>query len=841
MEVCPDEIGNAATAAEASRVELERCRRELAECHRRMDQMEAFFTHVADAIFVVEPDGRIIDVNPAACASLGYSREELLSMHPWDFMAGASREEILHLIRNMKCGVPVAIERTYRGKSGEEKIMEVRMTRCDLGERDLVIVSCRDATQRKWAEALLGGEKQLLEMVANGDSLPLILDAVCRVVEEVSTGSICSILLLDATGERLMHGAAPSLPKSYIDAINGRAIEPCTGPCAMAACRRQTVIIPDIADLPPGTEYRDLALAHGLRACWSTPILSSEKKVLGTFAIYSRKPGSPTPQQYQVIEQITHLAAVAIERKRAEDALRRSEAYLSEAQRLSLTGSFGWNVSSGEIIWSCETYCIMGVERTIRPSLELVFQRVHPEDLERMRKTIDRVSREGTDLDFEHRLLMPDGAVKHVHVVARAAKDELNGLEFIGAVMDITGQEKIEQALSAAERLARGQVEALTRTLDVMAMESDPDRLVEHVLRLITSQLGAHSSSVWLMDEATDLMVFEFAWEDNKLKTKQDPWMAAINPSAPAQAHWPWPEVARTGKPYVLEDMREGPDVPWRGHLLAQGIITVLIVPLMIAGQVAGVIGIRFTRKRVFRPEEMELAQALANQAMLAIQLIRLSARNREAAVAAERNRMARDIHDTLAQGFTGVIVQLEAAEDAMSQGLARETGKHLEQAGEVARESLKEARRSVQALRPQALEDKDLCDALEDLFRKMTAGTSLRAEFNVEGPSRPRPAEWDENLLRIGQEVLTNALRHAHATEFEAKLMFDTTDIRLELHDNGRGFEPGRRQDGFGLLGIRERVERMGGALAIQSADGHGTTISITLPLAKTAPLLTP
>src|SRR5208337_3566406 len=117
---------------------------------------------------------------------------------------------------------------------------------------------------------------------------------------------------------------------------------------------------------------------------------------------------------------------------------------------------------------------------------------------------------------------------------------------------------------------------------------------------------------------------------------------------------------------------------------------------MLIAGQVEGVIGIRFTRKRAFRSEEMELAQALAHQAMLAFQLRRLSHQSRQAAVAAERNRMARDIHDTLAQGFTGVIMQLEAAEEAMSQSLASKAEEHVTRAGELAREGLGEARRSV-------------------------------------------------------------------------------------------------------------------------------------------------
>ena len=160
----------------------------------------------------------------------------------------------------------------------------------------------------------------------------------------------------------------------------------------------------------------------------------------------------------------------------------------------------------------------------------------------------------------------------------------------------------------------------------------------------------------------------------------------------------------------------------FKAHLREMGVHTILFVPMLVAGRVSGFIGIRFTLKRDFRQEEIELTRALAHQATLAIQLTRLSAQSRQSAVMAERNRMARDIHDTLAQGFTGVIVQLEAVEEAMSRNQAVKASGHLNRAGELARESLREARRSVQALRPQALEEKQLSEALKDLIEKMTA-----------------------------------------------------------------------------------------------------------------------
>ena len=139
------------------------------------------------------------------------------------------------------------------------------------------------------------------------------------------------------------------------------------------------------------------------------------------------------------------------ERKLAADALRRGEAYLSEAQRLSHTGSFGWDISSGEIYWSLETFRIFGYEPTTKPSVELVLERTHPEDRLVVQRVIDRASRERKDFDFERRLLMPDGSVKYLQVVAHALDNPSGNVEFVGAVMDITEQKRAQEALEKAQ------------------------------------------------------------------------------------------------------------------------------------------------------------------------------------------------------------------------------------------------------------------------------------------------------------------------------------------------------------------------------------------------------
>ena len=179
------------------------------------------------------------------------------------------------------------------------------------------------AQERDAKSSYVSPEGRILEMVARGTSLSRVLDGLCRLVEEQAPGVLVSILLLD--GDRLRHGGAPSLPKAYTDAIDGAVIGPTAGSCGTAAYRAQQVIVADIATDPLWADYRELALPHGLRACWSTPIFSPDGAVIATLAMYFREPRSPSPRDQRIVEQITHLAGIAIQRKLDENQLRDSE------------------------------------------------------------------------------------------------------------------------------------------------------------------------------------------------------------------------------------------------------------------------------------------------------------------------------------------------------------------------------------------------------------------------------------------------------------------------------------------------------------------------------------
>ena len=201
----------------------------------------------------------------------------------------------------------------------------------------------------------------------------------------------------------------------------------------------------------------------------------------------------------------------------------------------------------------------------------------------------------------------------------------------------------------------------------------------------------------------------------------------------------------------------------------------------------------------------------------------------REAGVQEERRRMAGEIHDTLAQGLTGIVAQLEALDHAQRTG--GNWRRHLDTAVSLARESLTEARRSVRAVAPQALEDARLPDAIAEVARRWSSINGVEAEVITTGTARPLHPDLEVGLLRTAQEALANVGRHAHASRVGLTLSYMEDVVTLDVRDDGVGFTP-NGSAGFGLVAMRERVQRLEGQLAVESEPGAGTAISASVPV---------
>jgi PAS domain S-box-containing protein len=528
------------------------------------------------------------------------------------------------------------------------------------------------------------------------------------------------------------------------------------------------------------------------------------------------------------------------EKKNAEEALRASEAKLEEAQRIAHVGYWERDVNTDLINWSDETYRIFGKqpqESIVR--LSDLAKWIHPEDREIMGCAVDKALRGEQRYNVEYRVIRPNGEVRFVHSSGDVIKDESGRpLRMFGTVQDITDRKRAEEALGASERLARGQLEALKSTLEVLAKEPDTDRLLEHLLRTIAEQFGAHSCSVWLRDKATETIALELVFERGRIVKKTDPKFAGTDLRLLMREFWPRPGDFHMGKPNPIEDIRVSPRFALvdRLQLIPMGVITLLLVPMSVSGQLEGAIGIRFSEKRLFRSEEMELAQALASQAMLAIQLMRLSQQTRRAAVIAERNRVAQELHDTLLQGFTGIGLRLDAITNSLPPSLAT-TKEQMQKILEQSDEYLTEARRSVWQLRSPFLESPiDFPEALKKASERALQGTGIPLRFTTYGAAYKLASEIEDNFLRICEEAVTNAVKHANPTEVEVTLEYSAKELRLQIQDNGCGFDldgpDGKKAGHFGLLGIRERTKYLAGNLSLSSQPGQGTEILVAVGL---------
>ena len=336
---------------------------------------------------------------------------------------------------------------------------------------DVDLIVCRDLTERKQEELFRTGQSHVLEMIARGEPLESVLTSLMLLIEAQADEMLCSILLLSDDGAHVRHGAAPSLPLHYVKAVDGAPIGPKNGSCGTAMYLAKPVIVTDIFTDPLWEDYRGLAEASGLRACWSTPILSGSGKVLGSFAMYSRQPQSPSGSEAKLTEVATHIAGIAIERQRWEDELRRTQGQLAHVARVTtmgeLTASIAHEVNQplGAIVGNADI-CIDWLAGE------------HP-DLSKVAEALEDISRDG------HR------ASEVISRIRGLAKKQLP----LKSTLDINEVAREAQALVNHEANMRGVTLLTEFGAELPAVSGDRVQLQQVLLNLLMNGMDAMTTT----------------------------------------------------------------------------------------------------------------------------------------------------------------------------------------------------------------------------------------------------------------------------------------------------------------------------------------------------------
>jgi signal transduction histidine kinase len=382
-----------------------------------------------------------------------------------------------------------------------------------------------------------------------------------------------------------------------------------------------------------------------------------------------------------------------------------------------------------------------------------------------------------------------------------------------------------------AEELARGQSQMLIQSMSFLAAESNLDTFLGHVLKVTVQQLDGVGGTLWFPDPLTGTTRLHLEYLDKRIIPACESQHPAVLRPLPVGGRGVSTFPIEHAETYVLSGAVAGMPEENRAYIYSLGVRTLLTVPMILGRETVGWICVRSSQADLAELErKIHLAEALANQATLAVQMARLGEQAREAAVLSERNRIARDIHDTLAQGFTGVLLNLEAANRTLKKSNLDEAMEHIDLARGLAQSCLQEARLSVSALRPEVSQRADLQQMLRTQVERLLA-SGIHATLRNSGAATDLLPQVEAELARIAQESITNVLKHAQPRQVDVSLVYAPNRITLSIVDQGEGFDVNLRHDGFGLLGMRERAERIGARLIITSTPRLGTRVETILP----------
>lgn len=406
----------------------------------------------ANAIVITDRSGVIQWVNAAFTTITGYTRAEALGKNPRELVKSGQQTAVYYeqMWATLLAGKPWRGELVNRRRDGSHYTEEKYITPVldAQGEITHFISIDQDISARKRLQTSSENDRIVLELIARNAPLPDLLSQLLQGYERLLPGMIGSVLLLDPDQRHLRHGAAPHLPADYCAAIDGAEIGPQAGSCGTAAYTNQTVIVADIASHPLWADFRELALSHGLRACWSMPIRASSGQVLGTFAFYFRSPRTPNTAELHEIAHGADLASLALERKQSTQALALSEQRFAMAVEASNTGIWDWDLEFGRVYLSPLWKRLLGYadDELVNEFSEWA-TRLHPEDKQVFYAALNDEAATATGaIELEHRLRHKDGSWHWFRMRTTALRDANGQVQrIIGAHEDITEARQIAE------------------------------------------------------------------------------------------------------------------------------------------------------------------------------------------------------------------------------------------------------------------------------------------------------------------------------------------------------------------------------------------------------------
>ena len=792
---------------------------------------------VSDAVVALDRDWRYTYVNHRAAELFGRKPEDLLGRHIWTtFPEGVGQPFHLAYEKAMAEQAVIKIENYYEPW---DRWFENRI----YPSPDGLSIFFHEITDRKRAEqvaqdnaALVEGQNQVLESIARNEPLERTLDMLLRLIEAQCPEMVCSILLPGSDRVHVRHGAAPSLPASFTGAIEGGAGGRCPSAFARVAFRPESVIVENIATDALWDDCRDIALEHGLRAAWSSPILDAHGRVLGTFAVYFRNPTQPSERHRYLIDAATHTAATALVAQREAEGRRASEERLRMAVTGGNVGIWEWDVVSDRFVLSDELRGMFNWPiHTGDLMLQEVMDRIHREDRPQIEQALQRSVAWGVDFDVEYRVVGPRGVLRWIATKGGGEYNESSTpVRMMGVALDITTRKEAEIQLRQSEE----RFQLVARATNDAIWDWD----------LTTGIVWWNQGITTLFGYSAEEVGREVGWRTAQIHPDDlDAVMSGIA------------AVAARADPFWSGEFRfrrlDGSyaDVFDRGFIIYDEAGN----PVRMIGAMADI----SDRKRAL--EVLEHA--------VATRTTQLHAKNQELEEEISERKRVGDLLRTRNEELKAFAYTVSHDLKAPLRGIAgyaqelnRRHSAGLDDRARLCLDRILTATRNLDRLIEDLLHysrldaetptpiEVDLAEMLEAILHdRRSVIQEQHADISV-SLAVPRPHVWERGLIQVLSNLIDNALKYSRH-EARPQVRVSSTPVRegvrLSVSDNGIGFDMKyhdrifglfnrlvRQEDfegtGAGLAIVRKVVDKMGGRVWAESSPGAGATFFVDLPI---------